>query len=303
MQTLAAFWSQLLYVISNIRIFDLIDIAIIAFIIYKAIEFFKETRAGQLIKGIAVVFVAYLLANWFDLVTLKWLILKVTDSLLVVAVIVFHPEIRRLLEKVGHSRIPSLGRGQMSDVEYQEQFLRLNEICKAVNNMQEKKIGALIVLERRTPLGEIADSGTNVDATISTELIQNIFYPKSPLHDGGMVIRGNRIVSAGCILPLTNNSELNSQLGTRHRAAIGMSEYSDAVVVVVSEETGLISVCEGGNITRGYNSVTLKEALIEKLYSNDDTANKPLYRKALDKLSTVFKKSKNAEDEKTTTEE
>ena len=197
MQTLAAFWSQLLYVISNIRIFDLIDIAIIAFIIYKAIEFFKETRAGQLIKGIAVVFVAYLLANWFDLVTLKWLILKVTDSLLVVAVIVFHPEIRRMLEKVGHSRIPSLGRGQMSDVEYQEQFLRLNEICKAVNNMQEKKIGALIVLERRTPLGEIADSGTNVDATISTELIQNIFYPKSPLHDGGMVIRGNRILSAG----------------------------------------------------------------------------------------------------------
>ena len=292
MGAIAAFWSQLLYVISNIRIFDLIDIAIMAFIVYKAIEFFKETRAGQLIKGIAVVFGAYLIANWFELATVKWLILRLTDSLIVIAVIVFHPEIRRMLEKMGHSRITAIGRSQMTDVEYQEKLDNLNEICKAVNNMQEKKIGALIVIERKTPLGEIIDSGTAIDATVSTELIQNIFYPKSPLHDGGMVIRGDRIASAGCILPLTSNNELSSQLGTRHRAAIGMSETSDAVVVVVSEETGTASVAINGVITRGYNSVTLKEALIEQLYSDDENDNKPFYLSVFEKL---FKRKKKEE--------
>lgn len=292
MGAIAAFWSQLLYVISNIRIFDLIDIAIMAFIVYKAIEFFKETRAGQLIKGIAVVFGAYLIANWFELATVKWLILRLTDSLIVIAVIVFHPEIRRMLEKMGHSRITAIGRSQMTDVEYQEKLGNLNEICKAVNNMQEKKIGALIVIERKTPLGEIIDSGTAIDATVSTELIQNIFYPKSPLHDGGMVIRGDRIASAGCILPLTSNNELSSQLGTRHRAAIGMSETSDAVVVVVSEETGTVSVAINGVITRGYNSVTLKEALIEQLYSDDENDNKPFYLSVFEKL---FKRKKKEE--------
>ncbi len=292
MGAIAAFWSQLLYVISNIRIFDLIDIAIMAFIVYKAIEFFKETRAGQLIKGIAVVFGAYLIANWFELATVKWLILRLTDSLIVIAVIVFHPEIRRMLEKMGHSRITAIGRSQMTDVEYQEKLDNLNEICKAVNNMQEKKIGALIVIERKTPLGEIIDSGTAIDATVSTELIQNIFYPKSPLHDGGMVIRGDRIASAGCILPLTSNNELSSQLGTRHRAAIGMSETSDAVVVVVSEETGTVSVAINGVITRGYNSVTLKEALIEQLYSDDENDNKPFYLSVFEKL---FKRKKKEE--------
>ncbi len=295
MGTIAAFWSQLLYVVSNIRIFDLIDIAVIAFIIYKAIEFFKETRAGQLIKGIAVVFVAYLLANWFDLVTVKWLLLRLTDSLIVIAVIVFHPEIRRMLEKMGHSRITELGRGQMTDLAFQEQLERLNDICKAVSDMQDKKIGALIVIERRTPLGEIIDTGTAIDAAVSTELIQNIFYPKSPLHDGGMVIRGDRIASAGCILPLTSNNALSSQLGTRHRAAIGMSEMSDAAVVVVSEETGTISLALNGVITRGYNSVTLKEALIKELYSEDETEKKPFYIAVFEKLfKKVSKKDKSS---------
>ena len=300
MGTIAAFWSQLLYVISNIRIFDLIDIAIMAFIVYKAIEFFKDTRAGQLFKGIAVVFAAYLIANWFELATVKWLILRLTDSLIVIAVIIFHPEIRRLLEKMGHSRITAIGRNQMTDIEYQEQLGQLNEICKAVNNMQEKKIGALIVLERRTPLGEIIDSGTPIDAAVSTELIQNVFFPKSPLHDGGMVIRGDRIASAGCILPLTSNNELSSQLGTRHRAAIGMSETSDAIVVVVSEETGIVSLAVNGIITRGYNSVTLKEALIEQLYTVDENEKKPFFVSLFDKF---FKKNKEEANNEEVSEE
>lgn len=291
MGTLSAFWSQLLYVLSNFRIFDLIDIAIVAFIIYKAIEFFKETRAGQLIKGIALVFGAYLIANWFELLTVKWLILRLTDSLLVLAVIVFHPEIRRMLEKMGHSRITKLGRGA-TDLQYTEQVERISEICKAVSNMQDKKIGALIVIERKTPLGEIIDTGTKVNADISSELIQNIFFPKSPLHDGGMVIRDNNIASAGCILPLTSNNELNSQLGTRHRAAIGMSESSDAAVIVVSEETGTISLAINGVITRGFNSVTLKDALIKELYSNEETDNKPIHITVFEKISSLFSKKK-----------
>lgn len=289
MGTLSAFWSQLLYVLSNFRIFDLIDIAIVAFIIYKVIEFFKETRAGQLAKGIALVFFAYLIANWFELLTVKWLILRLTDSLLVLAVIIFHPEIRRLLEKMGHSRITKLGRGA-ADLQYAEQVERIGEICKAVSNMQDKKIGALIVIERKTPLGEIVDTGTKVNADISSELIQNIFFPKSPLHDGGMVIRDNSIASAGCILPLTNNNELNSQLGTRHRAAIGMSESSDAAVIVVSEETGTISLAINGVITRGFNSVTLKDALIKELYSNEEAENKPIHITLFEKISSFFSK-------------
>ncbi len=291
MGTISAFWSQLVYILSSFRIvLDLIDIAIIAFIIFKTIEFFKETRAGQLVKGIALVFGAYLIANWFELITVKWLILQLTDSLLVLAVIIFHPEIRRMLEKMGHSRITKLGRGAMSDLEYGEQIERLGDICKAVSNMQDKKIGALIVIERKTPLGEIIDTGTKIDAAVSTELIQNIFYPKSPLHDGGMVIRNDRIASAGCILPLTNNNDLNSQLGTRHRAAIGMSETSDAAVIVVSEETGIISLAINGTITRGYNSVTLRDALIKEFYSEDENEKKPFYKTIFEKTVSLFKK-------------
>ena len=291
MGTISAFWSQLIYVLSSFRIIlDLIDIAIIAFIIYKLIEFFKETRAGQLIKGIALVFGAYLIANWFELITVKWLILRLTDSLLVLAVIIFHPEIRRMLEKMGHSSITKLGRGAMSDLEYSEQLERLTQICKAVSNMQDKKIGALIVIERKTPLGEIIETGTKLAASVSTELIQNVFFPKSPLHDGGMVIRNDRIASAGCILPLTSDNELSSQLGTRHRAAIGMSETSDAAVIVVSEETGIISLAINGTITRGYNSVTLRDTLIKELYSEEETDKKPFYKAVYEKTLSFFSK-------------
>lgn len=287
MEAISAIWSQIIYALSEFRIFDLIDITVIAFIIYKAIEFFKESRAGQLIKGIAVIFAAYLLANWLNLLTVKWLIVKLTDSLIVIAVIIFHPEIRRMLEKMGHSRITKFASGQVNS-DFKEQIECIGDICKAVSNMQEQKIGALIIFERKTPLGEIIDTGTVIDAAVSTELIQNIFYPKSPLHDGGMVIRGDRIASAGCILPLTSNNELNSQLGTRHRAAIGMSESSDAVVIVVSEETGTVSSAINGVIKRGYNSVTFRETLIKELYSDDDNDKKPFYVTAVNKISNIF---------------
>lgn len=284
-----AFWSQIVYTLSNIRFFDFVDILIIAFVIYKAIEFFKESRAGQLLKGIALLFFVYLIANWFELVTVKWLLLKLVNSVLIIAVIIFQPEIRRVLEKMGHSRISYLGHKATSGAQKQD-IDRINDICKAVSNMQEKKIGALIAFERKTPLGEIIDTGTLIDAAVSTELVQNIFFPKSPLHDGSLIIRNDRIVSAGCILPLTSNNNINSQLGTRHRAAIGMSEVSDAIVVVVSEETGIVSVAKNGSIKRNLTPINLRDELLTELFANDVEEKKPFYFTIFEKIKGIFNK-------------
>ncbi|MBQ6816714.1 MAG: diadenylate cyclase CdaA [Clostridia bacterium] len=271
------------------RFFDIVDILIIAFVIYKAIEFFKESRAGQLLKGIALLFFMYLIANWFELVTVKWLLLKLVNSVLIIAVIIFQPEIRRVLEKMGHSRISYLGKQATSGAQKQD-IDRINNICKAVSNMQEKKIGALIVFERKTPLGEIIDTGTLIDAAVSTELVQNIFFPKSPLHDGSLIIRNDRIVSAGCILPLTANNNINSQLGTRHRAAIGVSEVSDAVVIVVSEETGIVSVAKNGSIKRNFTPINLRDELLTELFANDVEEKKPFYFAIYEKIKGLFSK-------------
>ena len=269
MEGIMTFWSQIVYAISNIRFFDIIDILAVTYIIYIAIKYFRSSRSGQLVKGILLVFAIYIVANWFQLATIKWLLLRLADSIIIVAAIVFQPEMRRALENIGRKGLGKLSRNNLSG-EQTEAIGCINEICKAVSTMQEKKIGALIVFERSSRLGEITATGTKIDAAISTELIQNIFYPKSPLHDG-------------CILPLTANNELNSQLGTRHRAAIGMSENSDAVVVVVSEETGIISVAEGGLIKRDYSPISLREELTSILIDNDE-AEKPFYKNWLEKI-------------------
>ena len=225
------------------------------------------------------------------MVTLKWLLTIVGESLLVVAVIIFQPELRRVLESVGRSNLRKIGKNQLIDSERENIEKYITGICKAVSNMHENKIGALIVFERDTPLGEIINTGTAVDAVISDELVQNIFYPKSPLHDGGMVVRGDRIMAAGCILPLSANSELNSELGTRHRAAIGMSEVSDAVVVVVSEETGIISVAHDGKIERNFNHISLREYLNDALITEKEN-KKSIYREWFER---VFSRKSNKE--------
>ncbi len=287
MASINAFWSQILYAVSNIRIFDIIDIIVVAYIIYQAMKFLRDSRAGQLVKGLIVLLVIFLVSDWFNLVTLKWLLTMVGESLLVVAVIIFQPELRRALESVGRSNLRKIGKNQLIDSERERIEKSIGDVCKAVGNMHESKTGALIVFERETALGEIINTGTAVDALVSTELVQNIFYPKSPLHDGGMVIRGDRIMSAGCILPLTANGDLNSGLGTRHRAAIGMSELSDAVVVVVSEETGNISIAHKGNIQRNYNPISLREELNKFLIKEKENEG-GFYKEW---LSRVFKKS------------
>lgn len=260
-------WNQIWYALSNIRIFDFIDIIVIAFLIYKAVEFFRESRSGQLAKGIIVILVLYGASVWFEMITLRWLLSRVVSYGLIAVAIVFQPEIRRALERMGRSSISQLNRNQIGDT-YGYLGSGIDALCKAAGTMQESKTGALMVIERETILGEIIDTGTIIDAETTSSLICNIFFPKSPLHDGAMIIRDGRIYAAGCILPLTNNDTLNSQLGTRHRAAIGMSENSDAVIVVVSEETGTISVAHNGNLKRDFNAVTLR-AELDSIFATD----------------------------------
>ncbi len=269
---ISGFFKQLVMAFADVRIVDIIDILIVAYVIYKAIDFLKETRAKVLIKGLALLLAIWFVAQWLDLISIKWLLNKFFNYAIIAVAIIFQPELRSALERVGHSSLSRFGVG--GDTDEASSVKCIDEICRACASMQEQKIGALIVFERSTPLGEVILTGTKVDATVSAELVGNIFYPKSPLHDGGMVVRDDRIASAGCILPLTSNNELSKELGTRHRAAVGMSESSDAVVVVVSEETGVISVCIGGSIVRNYNQMSLREKLYAELIAVENTERK-----------------------------
>lgn len=269
--SLYTLWNQIVYALSSIRIFDVIDILVFAYVIYKLIGFAKETRAGQLLKGVFIIFAMYLISNWFSLPILRWILNIVVNSIFVLVIIVFQPELRRMLEKVGSS---SLRPGQIFDSEFDAKTECIESICKASGLMQDSKIGALIVFERKTQLGDIINTGTVIDAAPSISMVNNIFFPKSPLHDGAVIVRDERLYAAGCILPLSQSQEISSHLGTRHRAAIGMSENSDAVVLVVSEETGNISIAVNGRITSDYSvasaTLELKNLLIEDTSSEKD---------------------------------
>lgn len=286
--SLANFFAQVFLALKNIRLLDIIDILVVAFIIFKCVDLFKRSRAGQLIKGLFVLFVIFALAQWLDLVSIRWLLNKFIDSVIIVMAIIFQPELRRALEKMGRSNLG--GRRGYGD-EQEIMSSCIDSVCKACASMQEQKIGALIVFERSTILGEISDTGTSIDAEASASLISNIFFPKSPLHDGAMIIREGRVLSAGCILPLTASDRLNSSLGTRHRAAIGMSENSDAAVVVVSEETGIISVAYNGEITRNFNSITLREELQKLLFLDEEsTSDNNFFAGIRNRVKNIFTK-------------
>lgn len=284
--------NQIIYAVSHIRVFDILDILIIAYIIYKAISFLRESRAGQLVKGIVVLFVVYAIADWWNLATVQWMLSKVMNSVLLAAVIIFQPELRRILENVGKTKF---SRDRFFDDGESVISESIDKIGKAAGFMSEKRIGALIVFERTTQLGEIVNTGTHIDAAVSVSIVNNIFFPKSPLHDGAMIIRNGRVLAAGCILPLTQNDTLSSQLGTRHRAAIGMSENSDAVVLVVSEETGIISIVVGGKITRNYNSVTAIAELRRLLIADENTEKQNTFVSIIKNIN-PFKKRKINDD-------
>lgn len=274
---------------SNNLLFDIIDILIVTFIVYKAIQFMQETRAEQLLKGIVVFLIVYILALILNLRAFLWIVNLVYVNAIVIIVVLFQPELRSLLEKMGRGGFSTISQG-LTGRDINDNTEMIDAVCKACVSMHNTKTGALMVIERTTQLSEIAATGTIVDATSSKNLIENVFYPKSPLHDGAMIIRDSRVYAAACILPLTQNHNVDSALGTRHRAAIGVSEISDAIVVVVSEETGIISVAQNGVITRNYSEQTLRELLEKSFAGMENNSND---RKGIRKL---FKKKEVSDD-------
>ncbi|MBQ3053031.1 MAG: diadenylate cyclase CdaA [Clostridia bacterium] len=287
-------WNQLIFAISNFRVQDIVDIAVMSFVIYKFIGFLMESRAGQLVKGIVILLVIYLIADWGNLVILEWALSGIMNAAIVAAAVIFQPEIRRLLEKVGHTNFK---KGLLLEDEQTPVSYCIDNVAKAAGIMSESKIGALIVFERKSQLAEIISTGTVIDAQPSVSVINNIFFPKSPLHDGAMIIRDGRIYSAGCILPLTQREDISAQLGTRHRAAIGMTENSDAVVLVVSEETGIISIVVNGKITRNYSAVNAAAELKRILEEQQQTEKTNFVQTFVKKISDL-KNIKGKEENK-----
>ena len=257
-------------IVTSIGLNDILDIIIVAFIFYKILEFIKETRAQQLLKGLLVIVVAFFLSDLFNLYALKWLLRGTMKVGAIALVVVFQPELRRALEYVGRSKIVKAPFGQL-DKEKAKAIT--DEFVKAVSACSSTKTGALIILERETSLTEIAESGTEINADISAQLLMNIFYEGAPLHDGAVIIRGDRIFAASCVLPLTNNKDLNKSLGTRHRAGIGVTEHSDAIALIVSEETGIISMAVDGKLTRFLDAKKIEKTLLN-LYLSEDESEK-----------------------------
>lgn len=248
---------QIQAIISTISLLDIFDMVIVAFVLYKLYVMIKDTRALALLKGLIVMLIATVISRWLGLNVIYWLLQKTMTVVLVALPVVFQPELRRALEQLGRGSL--LKKSVFLNEEEQE--VLLDELAKAVAVLAKNKIGALIVLERETGLNDYIETGIKVDGLVSNEFLINIFIPNTPLHDGAIILRGNRIMAAGCLLPLTEDRSLKKELGTRHRAAIGLSEQTDGIVVVVSEETGIISLTRGGHLERDLDADLLKEKI------------------------------------------
>lgn len=252
-------------IISSIGITDVLDILIVAFIVYKVLGFIRETRAEQLAKGLLIIVIITLASKVLHLYTLNWILSGVMTVGLVALVVIFQPELRRALEHLGRSRFTNV----LNGVDKEEAKRMVLEMVEAIESMSSSRTGALIVIEGEITLNDIVETGTVIDANVSAEMIGNIFYEGAPLHDGAMIIRGDRLHAAGCVLPLTQNKQLSKELGTRHRAGIGITENSDAMVIIVSEETGVISIAKNGNLIRFVDVKKIEKALLE-LYLDDE---------------------------------
>lgn len=251
-------------ILNSFGIADFLDIIVVAYLMYHAIRLVRETRAVQLVKGLAVLVGVYVLATFAQMRSLSFLIRYVFQYGALALLILFQPELRRSLEQVGRTRFSNLQLfgGNVGIDDLNARWRRaINAIGEAATFLSKRRIGALIVLEHQSLLGEIIKTGTVIDAAPSTELLGNIFFPNSPLHDGALVIREGRLVAAGCYLPLSDNFTISKEMGTRHRAGLGMSESSDALVVIVSEETGVITVAKNGKLMRGFT----EEQLVKEL--------------------------------------
>ena len=264
-EAIASWWEWMVSIAMNFQFKDAVDIIIVAFLIYGVVKLVRETRAGQLVKGLFLLVVLFIISSYFNLVMVSRVLAYFFQFAFVAILIVFQPEIRKALEQVGRNNVGQSIAAVVTgrDRSYDRAQIRkaINAVVDGVGILQQLKMGALIVFERKTKLGDIMETGTQINCEPSGQIVGNIFFNKAPLHDGAMIIRDGMIHAAGCILPLTKNTSVSAELGTRHRAALGVSEESDAVVVVVSEETGQISVAVNGVLARRFTRDTLRDVL------------------------------------------
>ncbi|MEG0377005.1 MAG: diadenylate cyclase CdaA [Eubacterium sp.] len=258
-----------LYIQSKITVTAVIEIFIITFLIYKVLMWMRGTQAEQVIKGIIILLILAPLSSWLGFTTLNYIVTSMFTWAFIIFVVVFQPELRSALEQLGNNKIFK----QITKRPGNDQLIKsVTEIEKAVTVLSRERIGALIVCEKNTGLKNIVDTGIELDSAISTELLENIFTPNRPLHDGAVVVRlwSDQILAAGCLLPLSDNRYLGSELGTRHRAGLGISEKSDAITIIVSEETGIISYTEKGKLTREMTPKTVGELLVNQFTLKDE---------------------------------
>lgn len=267
----------------SIKVTDLIDIVIVAFLLYKMFGFIRETRAQQLFRGILLIVAAFIISEVLNLSLLNWLLTRLITVGLIAVVILFQPEIRRALEQIGRRGVL---RNQFKNVDKESAYATVHMLVDAIDDFSSTKTGALIAIERETMLTDIVETGVIIDSEISVRLLGNLFYEGSPLHDGAVIIRGDRIYAASCVLPLTDRNSIGKNLGTRHRAGVGLSEVSDAFVIIVSEETGAISVASDGVLRRFLDLKTLEKMLLDIYIPTDDNT---------DLLSRILKGGKNHE--------
>lgn len=253
--------SDLAQILLSVRITDLIDIIVVSYLLYKILGFIRETRAQQLVQGIVLIVIMYLLSDVLNLSMLNWILMRVLTIGAFALVVIFQPELRRGLEKIGRkafftNQIKNLSKEESQDI--------INNLVEALDSFSHSRTGALIVLERQIMLSDIIQTGVIVNANISSRLLGNLFYEGSPLHDGAIIIRDRKIFAASCVLPLTEKTTIGGNLGTRHRAGIGITEVSDALVIICSEETGKISIAENGILTKNIDIKTLENRLIQE---------------------------------------
>ena len=264
-EAIASWWEWMVSIAMNFQFKDAVDIIIVAFLIYGVVKLVRETRAGQLVKGLFLLVVLFIISSYFNLVMVSRVLAYFFQFAFVAILIVFQPEIRKALEQVGRNNVGQSIAAVVTgrDRSYDRAQIRkaINAVVDGVGILQQLKMGALIVFESKTKLGDIIETGTQINCEPSGQIVGNIFFNKAPLHDGAMIIRDGMIHAAGCILPLTKNTSVSAELGTRHRAALGVSEESDAVVVVVSEETGQISVAVNGVLACRFTRDTLRDVL------------------------------------------
>lgn len=248
----------------TMRLWDILDILVVAFFLYRIYMLIRNTRATALVKGMAILGVLTLFSGWLQLHAVSWILEKLMAMLIVALPVVFQPELRWALEQIGRGKF-YITSSVVSDA---DRAAVIDNVAEAAEVMSKNRIGALIVFERSTGLDDYIDTGIRIEGVVTKELLGNIFIVNTPLHDGAVIIRDNRVMAAGCLLPLTRDRSLSSELGTRHRAAIGLSEMSDCVVVVVSEETGTISYTYGGHIYRHIDGETLRNRLRSFMMTN-----------------------------------